>query len=134
MIPGISPDQGAPSLWESDGTVVLAVEKALFPSDAVLAAGYRFTDRYFVWLETAPEDPNRYRVFVRPKSSGVDLSTVAGEFTNELIDQRLRQRLNERFGDVRAIIAAQAFAEGNLLHPSSGADPRLDPDGAARRR
>jgi His-Xaa-Ser system protein HxsD len=127
-------DSHTPSLWDADGAAVLCIDKGLFPIDAVLAAGYKFTDRCFVWVETDTRNHERLLVFLRPKSSAAVLSNLAGEFSNELIDQRIRQRLNERFGDVRALIAAQAFAEGELLHPSSSSDPRLDPDGAARRR
>jgi His-Xaa-Ser system protein HxsD len=134
VIEGILRTPAAPSIWDVHGTAVLCIDERLFPADAALAAAYKFTDRCYVWLETAEERPGHFLLFLRPKAGAMDLAALSGEFTNELIDQRLRQRLNERFGDGRAIIAAQAFAEGNLLHPSSEADPQADPDGAARRR
>jgi len=60
---------------------------------------------------------------------------LAGDFSNELIDQRLRERLEQQFGDVRTLIVAQAFAEGNLLDAASAdGDYASDPQGIGRLR
>lgn len=135
MTQGIETDAAQPSLWPSEHSVVLAVDPSIFPIDAALRAAYKFTDLCYVWIERHPAaGPERYCVFLRPKRPPVDLSAIVGEFTNELIDQRLRQRLEEQSAPLRTIIAAQAFAEGNLLNPGSAGDYRADPEGVSARR
>jgi His-Xaa-Ser system protein HxsD len=125
----------APSLWQVDESAVVVVDPSIFPIDAALRAAYKFTDQNFVWLERHHSvGPDQYCVFLRPKSPRRDLDVLVGEFINELIDQRLRHRLEEQMGPLRTIIAAQAFAEGNLLNPADGDDYRDDPAGAATRR
>ena len=54
---------------------------------------------------------------------------------NELVDQQLRVQLDAEFRDVRTLIVAQAFAEGNLLDPNDERiDYRTDPREAGKRR
>src|SRR5436189_5559653 len=98
-----------------DGTTGYEIDREVFSIDAVLRAAYKFTDRAHVFIQTHDTRPNRWLVVLRPKTEAQDTHDLAGNFANELIDQRLRERLEQQFGDVRTLIVAQAFAEGNLL-------------------
>ena len=51
------------------------------------------------------------------------------------MEPSVRERLERQFGDVRTLIVAQAFAEGNLLD-AAGADEDYveDPSGIGRPR
>jgi len=102
-------------IWDAGGQVCLAVDPAVYSIEAALAAGYRFTDRAYVWLEPAADRETGYCVVLRPKAAGDDLQALSGAFANELLDQALRQRLEQRFGGLRTLMVAQAFSEGNLL-------------------
>jgi His-Xaa-Ser system protein HxsD len=125
----------SPSIWDAGGHAGLRLDPDIYTVDVALAAGYKFTDRVFVWLQSDPGSGG-YIVFLRPKNpqDAANLSALAGEFANELLDQALRERLERQFGSVRTLIVAQAFAEGNLLDAVSTSDARTDPEGAGSRR
>jgi len=104
-----------PSIWDAGGQVCLSIERSIYPLDAALAAGYKLTDRAFVWIEPAGATGDGYCVFLRPKVATDDLQALSGAFANELLDQALRHRLEQQFGNLRTLMVAQAFSEGNLL-------------------
>ena len=104
----------APSLWSLGDHICHLVDPAIYPTDAAVAAGYKFTDRAYVWLESAADGAGYY-VFLRSKSHQDDLLALSGAFINELLDQSLRLRLERQFGPLRTLIVAQAFSEGDLL-------------------
>jgi His-Xaa-Ser system protein HxsD len=119
---GICRTDGAPSVWsDAKGNLSLLVDTSIFSLDAILRAAYKFTGTCYVWVEQS-HVASRHLVCLRPKQSHTDLAALAGNFSNELIDQQLRAQLEQQFGDLRTIIAAQAFSEGNLLGPQT--DPR----------
>jgi len=93
------------------------------------------TDRVFVLFQRDEGDPNKLWAFFVARSANADVKPVVMEFENELIDQQLRLQLESQFHDVRTMIVAQAFAEGNLLAPDDeNVDYRKDPQNASRRR
>jgi His-Xaa-Ser system protein HxsD len=119
----------------SEGVVALEIDRSVFSIDAVLRAAYKFTDRCHIFIQTHDTRPDRWLVVIRAKTEADRNDHVAGEFANELIDQRLRQRLEEQFSDVRTLIVAQAFSEGNLLDPTRDeSDYQSDPRGIGRQR
>ncbi len=102
--------------------VAVPIDLTLFSIDAAMRAAYKLTDRCIVLLE-------------RDSSSSADLTATALEFKNELLDQQLRCRLEEQFKDVRTLIVAQAFSEGNLIDPDADAgDYDTDSLGAGKHR
>jgi His-Xaa-Ser system protein HxsD len=107
-------DHVRPHIWAEGTNAALQVDASIYPISVAIAAGYRFTDRAFVWLQSA-DRAEAYCVFLKPKAPSDDLATLAGAFANEMLDQALRHQLEQRFSGLRAIITAQAFAEGNLL-------------------
>ena len=118
----------------SQGTRALEIDRTIFSIEAVLRAAYKFTDRCHLFVQTHDTRPDRWLVVFRSKTGSVG-EDLLGDFANELIDQRLREHLERQFADVRTLIVAQAFAEGNLLEPSrDDADYRADPLGIGRLR
>jgi len=128
-------DAAAPVLLRGDGSIALDIDRHLFSMDAVLRSSYKFTDRCHVFIQTHETREGTWIVIMRPKNADSNLIDLAGDFSNELIDQRLRERLEQQFGDVRTLIVAQAFAEGNLLDAASAdGDYASDPQGIGRLR
>lgn len=117
-------------------TVALEIDRDIFSVDAVLRAAYKFTDRCFIFLRHHDTRAERWLAVLKAKPSAAStVDDIAGEFANELIDQRLRERLEQQFGDTRTLIVAQAFAEGNLLEPARAEeDYDADPRGIGRVR
>ena len=52
------------------------------------------------------------------------LETVAGEFANALLDWQVRLDIQRETANLRELIVAKAFAEGNLLEDSPIGDDR----------
>lgn len=114
--------------------MAIPVDLQVYSLDAAMRAAYKLTDRCFVFLER-DQSSGGLGVFLIARSPSADLSPLALEFRNELLDQQLRCRLEEQFRDVRTLIVAQAFSEGNLVDPDADAgDYRDDPLGAGRHR
>lgn len=122
--------------WTFKGTrVALEVDLSIYSLEAVFRAAYKFTDRCYVFLSRDPGQPGTILAVLAPKNQTADLETVMGDFSNELLDQRLRESLETQFGQVRTLIVAQAFSEGNLLDPvQDDGDYRSDPHGIGGRR
>lgn len=122
----------AVSIGES--TTAIQVDTTLYELDAVLRACYRLTDRCYLFLTRDQVADHLVNVSFMSKGSA-EISSVIGEFCNDLLDQSLRIALSREFGSIRELIVAQAFAEGNLLdHQRDEGDYATDPLGIGERR
>jgi His-Xaa-Ser system protein HxsD len=90
---------------------------------------YLFTDKCYLFLQ--PQDPNSIvQVKFSRKKPDADLSLIAAEFSNELINQKVRLDVAAETQAIRELIVAQAFAESSLLDDSfSASDYCDDPKG-----
>lgn len=104
--------------------VEVRIQREVYDLDTIAAAAHRFTDRAYVDL--SHDGDSRTICRLRPKSSLENLERLAGEFANELLDQKLRARLAEQTEPIRRLLIAQAFSRTNLLHPE------LDDDSSGR--
>jgi His-Xaa-Ser system protein HxsD len=105
----------------------LTVDTSVYSKICIFRACYKFTESAYIFLSRAADAPDRIIVEFTAKPGGRALQEVIGEFSNELIDQALRETLDQRFGPIRDLIVAQSFAEGNLLN-------QLEEEGAHERR
>ena len=128
-ITGIRASEEASPVSFSNGRVAVEIDTSIYSVDAILRAIYKFTDRCYVLLHSDTA-PHHCVVHLTAKSPSSELEQLVGEFGNELLDQQLRQRLEQQFGEIRSLIVAQAFAEGNLLdRDRDEGDYLLDPRG-----
>jgi His-Xaa-Ser system protein HxsD len=91
-------------------TLRLTVDLTVYSKSALLKTCYLFTDRVYVYV-TPAENP-RVAVYLGRKEPHLDLSHLAGQFVNELLNQELRQLITTETGMVRQLLVAHAFAEG----------------------
>jgi len=113
--------------------VAIQIDTTLFSVNTVFRACYKFTDCAYVFIGDA-KDGNLI-VTLHPKKTGQDSLQLAGELSNELIDQKIREDLAHEAASVREMIVAQAFAEGNLLDEARDeGDYRTDTEKIGRRR
>lgn len=94
---------------------VIHVDITIYSVFSLFRTCYKFTDLAYIFLARSRSDSNLIEVTFTAKQPGDDLCRVREEFCNELIDQNLREALENQFGPVRDLIVAQAFAQGNLL-------------------
>jgi His-Xaa-Ser system protein HxsD len=117
----------------SDGIATLDLSLISYPADVIARTAYDFTDRVFIHTDSAP-DGQRATVTLVCKRSDTDLGDVIGEFTNALLDHRLRRDIGVETKMIRELIVAQAFVEADLLDQSDAdSDVETDPRGIAHR-
>lgn len=79
----------------------------------------KFTDRCFVHLQRRGEQIVEVRF--RSKDSRVPLDSIAGEFCNEILDQRLREIVALESEPVRNLVFAHALSRVDLADAESQA-------------
>jgi His-Xaa-Ser system protein HxsD len=92
-------------------SMTLHIDSSLYPEEAVFRACYAFTDRCYMFLQRSAGELS---VSFRRRRQSADLETVVGEFSNELINQRVRYSLARETRPIRELIVAQAFAEAKF--------------------
>ena len=122
--------------WRLDAAhVAVPVDLTVYSLDATMRAAYKFTDRCFIFIERDHTHDTAAVVYLIGRSPSSDVAASALELRNELIDQQLRCLLEAQFKDVRTLIVAQAFSEGNLIDADADAgNYREDPLGAGTHR
>lgn len=121
-------------LWAkhvSDKSLTLEVDTAIYSLEALFRVCYSFTDRCYLFLEPATKDTSVV-VRITSKRPDFDLDTVAGEFSNALIDERIRRDIATETMSIRELIIAQAFAEADIIDRSLSESSYVeDPKGIA---
>lgn len=101
------------------GVVAVSVSRALYSKRVVLSAAYKLSDQWAVLVDDdGPERWALYLVGLSPEGATEGLATLI----HELTDQAVRERLDEETRDLRTLIVAQAFSEGNLLDTARESD------------
>jgi His-Xaa-Ser system protein HxsD len=116
-------------------SIALRIDEEVYCRAAIARAAFRFSDRASCLLSHDDEIAGVIWALFFAKSDSLDLSAMIRGFMDELLDQQMRLDLEARFGDLRLLITAQAFSEGNLLNPEDDkSDFRLDPRDIGRAR
>ncbi len=105
-------------------TLNIKVSTELYSKESIFRACYWYTDKCYLFLE---KGSNHINIFFKPKpTQSIDLKTLASEFLNELINQKVRSDVTNETGKIRELIVAQAFAEVNLLPDDNVGVPKDD--------
>lgn len=94
----------------TERSVVFNVDESIFSLEAVYGTAYLFVDRCWVFL-TRPAD-GVVGVNLKSKTdeaTEADLDGLAGEFSNELLNQAIRVQLGESTATLREYMMARAF-------------------------
>jgi His-Xaa-Ser system protein HxsD len=84
----------------------VVVDMAIYAKESLVAACYKFTDRYYIHQQTSGN--NIIATF--ESKDGNDISDViVKQFCNELIDQQVRYNTYQQFGHIRDLIVEEAF-------------------------
>ncbi|HXJ93204.1 MAG TPA: His-Xaa-Ser system protein HxsD [Terriglobia bacterium] len=116
----------------NDRALKLSVNLDVYPLSVLFRACYLFTDKCYVFLE---REKGSHEVIVHfaAKASYDGLAALAGDFCNELVNQKVRSDISAETNPLRELIVAQAFTEAGLLDRSaSDSDYHEDPRGIAR--
>lgn len=101
----------------------MEVDLGVYGLTALLKVADKFTDRCFVHLQKRSE--HIVEVRFRSKNPAVSLDLIAGEFGNEILDQRLREIVARESEPVRNLVLAHALSRVGLVTVES-ASPQND--------
>lgn len=94
--------------------VRFSVDETIYDLDVIMGAAYLFLDRCYVFLDR--EADKRVSVVLRTREAATEeaLYEMAGNFSNELLNQALRKQIGESNAKIREFIMARALfsAEG----------------------
>ena len=102
-----------PIVQISDNKFQIAVEKALYSTEAIMAACYKFTDKFYVFQQTSPNDDSIVDIILESKDANSVTENITKQFCNELIDQQVRYNTTQQFGHIRDLIVEEAFKPVN---------------------
>lgn len=103
----------------TDNAVAFSVDQRIYSIEAVLRTAYWFTDRLYIFI-SAPKE-HMLRVHLKTKPATLDaphqqsISDMAGEFSNALLDNQLRESVEERTGGIRELLVTKALAEAGVV-------------------
>ena len=84
----------------------VVVDMSLYTKESLVAACYKFTDRFYIHQQT---DGGDVIVVFESKDGNVVSDSIVKQFCNELIDQQVRFNTNQQFGHIRDLIVEEAF-------------------------
>lgn len=90
------------------GGFQVTIDLNLYSEKAITATIYKYTDKFFVYQTTMPNDDKQVCITFESKESKLDESIVK-HFCNDLIDQQLREITTEKYGHIRDLIVEEAF-------------------------
>lgn len=96
-------------------TITAFIDKGLYDKDAAMAAAYRLTDRYTV--EMCDDGANLIVLLTRKGDEHPDpgeMNSDLQSFLNDLLDEQLRLKLEQRCGTIRELIVKHAFSPIDL--------------------
>lgn len=92
-----------------DGSVIIELDINFYSREAILETSYYFLDKCYVNLKSYGD--GIAKVIFSPKDTeGSDLSLIVKDFSNKLIDQQLRFKINQETKDIKKLIVKEAFA------------------------
>jgi His-Xaa-Ser system protein HxsD len=93
---------------------LLTLDVKVYSLEAILKTAYWFTERAFLHLQY--RDAQTIEVRLRAKLAAVDPDEIAGNFLNDLIDQRLRELVAVETEKTRDLIIAHALSKTALVN------------------
>lgn len=94
------------------GGFEVIIDLNLYCEKAITATIYRYTDNFYVYQTTIPNDSKQVNVTFESKSLNLD-ENIVKQFCNDLIDQQLREITQAKFGHIRDLIVEEAFRPVN---------------------
>ena len=121
----------------TENAVAFTVDERVYSVEAVLRTAYWFTDRVYIFISKPTEQTLRLHLKTKPATLESPrqgpIGEVAGEFSNALLDNQLREGIEQRTGKIRELLVMKALAEAGVLEdppPGTPNDPVADQQNA----
>src|SRR5258708_7312697 len=103
----------------ADNAVAFTVDQRVYSVEALLRTAYWFTDRAYIIISAPTEHALRVHIKIKPVTLEAPhqefIGDIAGEFSNALLDNQLRESVEERTGKIRELLVMKAVAEAGVL-------------------
>jgi His-Xaa-Ser system protein HxsD len=95
---------------EKNNRIIITINPRLYSSEAVYGAAYVFLDKAYLFLEGNPQE--KILVYIKGKETlnQKELADLAGDFSNELLNYSLRNRISKDNQKLREYILARALS------------------------
>jgi His-Xaa-Ser system protein HxsD len=104
-----------PRISINGNTATTLVDKGIYDKEAVMFAAYRFINRYTVEiLEDGPDFVTNFTQRNGQESDATAMNADMLSFFNDLLDEQLRLKLDQKSGRIRELIVQHAFAPIDL--------------------
>lgn len=87
-------------------TIDIRFDSEVFSADAVIRAAHRYTDEFFIQLESGGPD---LLVRLAPKSDEVDTSRLAERLRNDVLDEQLRAQVRKETSELHTVLVNAAM-------------------------
>lgn len=102
---------------DNSSALCIFVDTTIYPLEVVFRTCYVFTEKCYLFLDPT-ESPTIVKIQFKPKLASEELHAIAAQFSNELINQRVRLDVANETRAIRELIVAQAFAEADFVDKS----------------
>jgi len=98
--------------------VFIKVNMEIFDEICVIKTAYLFLDRYYIFLDKKGQyiivsmNPKNYN-----PNNGLVIDEVIGEFNNELLNQKVREKISNESKNIRELILARALYSTYIDNP-----------------
>jgi His-Xaa-Ser system protein HxsD len=117
----------------AENAVAFTVDERVYSVEAILRTAYWFTDRVYIFISKPTELTLRLHLKAKPLTlespKRIEISELAGVFGNALLDNQLREGIEQRTGKIRELLVMKAVAEAGVLEdppPGTPNDPVAD--------
>ena len=90
-------------------TLVLKINTKIYSLEALYKTCYVFIDKAYLFLDGDPRREIEVIIKGKKKLKRAELEKIAGEFTNELLNNSLRMTLSKKTAKIREQIVEQAL-------------------------
>jgi His-Xaa-Ser system protein HxsD len=98
-------------------TVDVYVDGAIFSDEVVARTAHRYTNEYFVEVESSPSWP---LVRLTPKGAETDTTQLTERFRNDALDERLRERGRSETSELQTVLVRAALQQATPKAPGQG--------------
>lgn len=93
-------------------TLKIILNSKIYSKSTILKSTYKFTDRAYIYIAlNDTSDKNEFYIYINPKEDN-NISTLSGDFMNELLDQELRATVLNETHKIRDVIVTRALLSG----------------------
>jgi His-Xaa-Ser system protein HxsD len=92
-----------------NNTVKLLIDPKIYPPEAIYGAGYVFIDQAYLFLTSRSSGKIEVSLKGKKKLSKKQLESLAGEFSNELLNYTLRINLAKYNKKIREYVVSRAL-------------------------